>query len=87
MYSQIQENSIDISKEEGFIDDGPKDTSTDQEETNQSGENVNPTIPLKNMHLIYWAGLRGAVSYSCANIFPDLLGSRYYDLNIFNIIV
>lgn len=33
-------------------------------------------IPLKTMHMIYWAGLRGAVSYSCANIFPDQFGNR-----------
>lgn len=35
-----------------------------------------PLVSLQTMHMVYWAGLRGAVSYACANIFPDQNGNR-----------
>lgn len=31
-------------------------------------------IPLKFMHMLWFAGLRGAVAYACARKFPDLYG-------------
>ena len=89
-YSQVQEAAIDISNEEGSDSLSPQETMTpsdhspammialnDQlQQNNLTEETAKPMIPLKTMHLIYWAGLRGAVSYSCANIFPDLFGNR-----------
>jgi NhaP-type Na+/H+ or K+/H+ antiporter len=36
-----------------------------------------PTIPLNTVHMIFLAGLRGAVSFACAEIFPDVNGNRW----------
>jgi hypothetical protein len=33
-------------------------------------------ISLATMHMVFFAGLRGAVSYSCAQIFPNTNGNR-----------
>jgi NhaP-type Na+/H+ or K+/H+ antiporter len=33
-------------------------------------------IPLKFMHVLWFAGLRGAVAYACARDFPDLYGNK-----------
>lgn len=33
-------------------------------------------ISLRTMHMIFFAGLRGAVAFACANIFPDTNGNR-----------
>lgn len=33
-------------------------------------------IPLKFMHVLWFAGLRGAVAYACARDFPDLYGNN-----------
>ena len=34
-------------------------------------------IPLKIMHMVYVAGLRGAVSFSCATAFNNSSKNRY----------
>lgn len=41
----------------------------------QKGRRPN-LIPMKTMHMTCFAGLRGAVAYACANIFPDDKGHR-----------
>ena len=41
----------------------------------QSKEDVN-MISLPTMHMVFFAGLRGAVAFACANIFPDTNGNR-----------
>mmetsp|Transcript_23901 Transcript_23901/g.24496 ORF Transcript_23901/g.24496 Transcript_23901/m.24496 type:complete len:590 (-) Transcript_23901:340-2109(-) len=33
-------------------------------------------VPLSTQHMVFFAGLRGAVAYACANIFPDNNGNR-----------
>ena len=33
-------------------------------------------ITVRTMHMIFFAGLRGAVAFACANIFPDTNGNR-----------
>jgi NhaP-type Na+/H+ or K+/H+ antiporter len=33
-------------------------------------------IPLKFMHILWFAGLRGAVAYACSREFPDVNGNR-----------
>jgi len=33
-------------------------------------------IKTNTMHMVFFSGLRGAVAYACANIFPDDHGNR-----------
>jgi NhaP-type Na+/H+ or K+/H+ antiporter len=33
-------------------------------------------IPMSTKHMVFFSGLRGAVAYACANIFPDQNGNR-----------
>jgi NhaP-type Na+/H+ or K+/H+ antiporter len=37
---------------------------------------LDKVIPLKFMHVLWFAGLRGAVAYACARDFPDLYGNN-----------
>ena len=34
------------------------------------------SIPLKNQHMVLYGGLRGAISFQCAQLFPDDLGNK-----------
>mmetsp|Transcript_205 Transcript_205/g.344 ORF Transcript_205/g.344 Transcript_205/m.344 type:complete len:469 (-) Transcript_205:2244-3650(-) len=49
-------------------------TVVSQRETPQ--RKLDKVIPLKFMHLLWFAGLRGAVAYACAREFPDVYGHR-----------
>lgn len=44
-------------------------------------------IPTKFMHLLWFAGLRGAVAYACAREFPDVYGHRNEFINATMVIV
>ena len=46
------------------------------ERTNDSSDSDRNEISLPTMHMIFFAGLRGAVAFACANIFPDTNGNR-----------
>ena len=46
------------------------------ERTNDSSDSDRNQISLPTMHMIFFAGLRGAVAFACANIFPDTNGNR-----------
>eukprot|EP00529_Nitzschia_sp_RCC80_P015924 CAMPEP_0113487872 /NCGR_PEP_ID=MMETSP0014_2-20120614/25727_1 /TAXON_ID=2857 /ORGANISM="Nitzschia sp." /LENGTH=684 /DNA_ID=CAMNT_0000381571 /DNA_START=138 /DNA_END=2192 /DNA_ORIENTATION=+ /assembly_acc=CAM_ASM_000159 len=37
---------------------------------------LDKVIPVKFMHVLWFAGLRGAVAYACARDFPDLYGNK-----------
>jgi NhaP-type Na+/H+ or K+/H+ antiporter len=40
-------------------------------------KNRQPVLITENTkHMVFFSGLRGAVAYACANIFPDELGNR-----------
>lgn len=44
-------------------------------------------IPTKFMHLLWFAGLRGAVAYACAREFPDVYGHKNEFINATMVIV
>ena len=46
------------------------------ERSNDSSDSDRNQISLPTMHMIFFAGLRGAVAFACANIFPDTNGNR-----------
>ena len=45
-------------------------------DNNDSTDSDRNQISLQTMHMIFFAGLRGAVAFACANIFPDTNGNR-----------
>ena len=45
-------------------------------EENDNVDSRSPLISVGMMHVIFYSGLRGAVAYSCANIFPDTYNNR-----------
>jgi hypothetical protein len=47
------------------------------QETQQFARSRPQKIPYNTMHMVFLAGLRGAVSFACAEIFPDHNGNRY----------
>jgi sodium/hydrogen exchanger 8 len=46
------------------------------EVSNDVAEMMELKIPAKTAHMMWFSGLRGAVAYACAKMFPDVYGNR-----------
>lgn len=64
-YEKKKDNEKEIEKE--------KEEEKDEKEVEKEDVNM---ISLPTMHMVFFAGLRGAVAFACANIFPDTNGNR-----------
>ena len=74
--SQSQQNKEkNEEKNIGSNNEESKDKDKEDEDVDKDEEDVN-MISLPTMHMVFFAGLRGAVAFACANIFPDTNGNR-----------
>mmetsp|Transcript_34185 Transcript_34185/g.51597 ORF Transcript_34185/g.51597 Transcript_34185/m.51597 type:complete len:597 (-) Transcript_34185:556-2346(-) len=53
----------------------------------QTAESSDMSISYNKAHMLWFSGLRGAVSYACAKNFPDDYGNHFYFVNITMLIV
>jgi NhaP-type Na+/H+ or K+/H+ antiporter len=74
----LEDDSLSISSSTSTASSNSSDTPTGKvrRKRRTPEKRLDKIIPIKFMHVLWFAGLRGAVAYACARDFPDLYGNN-----------